>query len=164
MAVEGLALAQLAPGRLAAQLAIYLGWVRARVLGATLVALAFVGPSFLMFLALSALYLRYGGLPWMDARGDGRGAFRCCLDRAPLDGIGTISGWLGDRRRLCRHSASGLAGPHTDRFCARAPNGEFRAVAGAIPGRHRGRSRRDADRRVGWTSSRVRRTAWRGPC
>ena len=34
---EGLALAQLAPGPLAAQLAIYLGWVRGRVLGATLV-------------------------------------------------------------------------------------------------------------------------------
>jgi chromate transporter len=45
--VEGLALAQLAPGPLAAQLAIYLGWVRARVLGATLVGLAFVLPSFL---------------------------------------------------------------------------------------------------------------------
>ena len=41
---EGLALAQLAPGPLAAQLAMYLGWVRARALGATLVALAFVGP------------------------------------------------------------------------------------------------------------------------
>ena len=38
--LEGLALAQLAPGPLAAQLAIYLGWVRARNLGATLVALA----------------------------------------------------------------------------------------------------------------------------
>src|SRR5256712_13060868 len=34
---EGLAFAQLAPGPLAAQLAIYLGWVRGRVLGATLV-------------------------------------------------------------------------------------------------------------------------------
>src|SRR5262245_45456715 len=45
---QGLALAQLAPGPLAAQLAIYLGWVRARVLGATLVALAFVLPSFVM--------------------------------------------------------------------------------------------------------------------
>ena len=54
---EGLALAQLAPGPLAAQLAIYLGWVRAGVLGATLVAVAFVLPSFLMVLALSALYL-----------------------------------------------------------------------------------------------------------
>src|SRR6186713_1072801 len=51
--VEGLALAQLAPGPLAAQLAIYLGWVRARALGATLVAFAFVLPSFLMVLAIS---------------------------------------------------------------------------------------------------------------
>jgi chromate transporter len=67
--VEGLALAQLAPGPLAAQLAIYLGWVRGRVLGATLVGLAFVLPSFLMVLALAALYLRFGGMTWM------RGAF-----------------------------------------------------------------------------------------
>lgn len=63
---EGVALAQLAPGPLAAQLAIYLGWVRARLLGATLVGVAFVLPSFLMVLALSALYLRYGGLSWMQ--------------------------------------------------------------------------------------------------
>src|SRR3954449_12397729 len=45
---EGLALAQLAPGPLAAQLAIYLGYVHYRILGATLVGLAFVLPSFLM--------------------------------------------------------------------------------------------------------------------
>src|SRR5215207_4656908 len=51
--LEGLALAQLAPGPLAAQLAIYLGWVRGRVLGATLVGLAFVIPSFFMVLILS---------------------------------------------------------------------------------------------------------------
>src|SRR5215470_10375964 len=63
--LEGLALAQLAPGPLAAQLAIYLGWVRGRVLGATAVAIAFILPSFLMVLALSAFYLRFGGLPWM---------------------------------------------------------------------------------------------------
>ena len=66
---EGLALAQLAPGPLAAQLAIYLGWVRRGPLGATLVGLAFVAPSFVMVLGLSAAYVRYGGLPWM------RGAF-----------------------------------------------------------------------------------------
>src|SRR5258705_12893969 len=60
--VEGLALAQLAPGPLAAQLAIYLGWVRSGVLGATLVSLAFVLPSFLMVLALSAFCVRFGGL------------------------------------------------------------------------------------------------------
>ena len=50
---EGLALAQLAPGPLAAQLAIYLGWLDHGVLGATLVAVAFVLPSFLMVLVLS---------------------------------------------------------------------------------------------------------------
>jgi len=71
---QGLALAQLAPGPLAAQLAIYLGWVRARVLGATLVALAFVLPSFVMVLALSALYVRFGGLPWMQGVFYGIGA------------------------------------------------------------------------------------------
>src|SRR5437868_138574 len=72
--VEGLALAQLAPGPLAAQLAIYLGWVRGRVLGATLVGFAFVLPSFVMVLALSALYLRFGGLPWMQGAFYGIGA------------------------------------------------------------------------------------------
>ena len=62
---EGLALAQLAPGPLAAQLAIYLGWVRGGVAGATLSGVAFVAPSFAMVLALSAAYVRFGGLPWM---------------------------------------------------------------------------------------------------
>jgi chromate transporter len=64
--LEGLALAQLMPGPLAAQLAMYLGWVRARVLGASLVAFFFVFPSWLMVLALSLLYVRYGGLGWMQ--------------------------------------------------------------------------------------------------
>ena len=72
--LEGLALAQLAPGPLAAQLAIYLGWVRARVLGATLVSLAFVGPSFVMVLVISALYVAYGGLSWMQGMFYGIGA------------------------------------------------------------------------------------------
>jgi chromate transporter len=71
---EGLSLAQLAPGPLAAQLAIYLGWVRAGNLGATLAGLAFVGPSLLMVLALSAAYVRFGGLPWMQGVFYGVGA------------------------------------------------------------------------------------------
>ena len=71
---EGLALAQLAPGPLAAQLAIYLGWLRYGVLGATLVALAFVLPSFVMVLVLAALYLAYGGLSWMQGAFYGIGA------------------------------------------------------------------------------------------
>jgi chromate transporter len=72
--LEGLALAQLAPGPLAAQLAIYLGYTRAGVLGATAVGVAFVLPSFLMVLGLSAAYVRFGGLPWMQGMFYGIGA------------------------------------------------------------------------------------------
>src|SRR6185436_3043163 len=61
------ALAQLAPGPLAAQLAIYLGFVHYKVLGATLAGIAFVIPSFLMVVALGWAYVRYGGLSWMQA-------------------------------------------------------------------------------------------------
>ncbi|MBW3127093.1 chromate efflux transporter [Hymenobacter profundi] len=71
---EGLALAQIAPGPLAAQLAIHLGYVHYRLLGATLVGLAFVLPSFLMVLALSVAYTAHGGLPWMQAVFYGVGA------------------------------------------------------------------------------------------
>ncbi len=71
---QGLALAQLAPGPLAAQLAIYLGWIRGGVTGATLVGVAFVLPSFVMVIAISALYLRYGGLTWMQGAFYGIGA------------------------------------------------------------------------------------------
>src|SRR2546421_3506198 len=71
---EGLALAQLSPGPLAAQLAMYLGYVRYRILGATLVGLAFVWPSFLMVVALGWLYMLYGGLSWMQAVFYGVGA------------------------------------------------------------------------------------------
>ncbi len=72
--LEGLALAQLAPGPLAAQLAIYLGYIRAGLFGATGVGVAFVLPSFLMVLLLSAAYVRFGGLPWMQGMFYGIGA------------------------------------------------------------------------------------------
>jgi chromate transporter len=72
--VEGLAFAQLCPGPLAAQLAMYLGWIRAGFVGATLVSLAFVGPSFVMVLTLAALYLRFEGLSWMQGAFYGIGA------------------------------------------------------------------------------------------
>ncbi len=72
--VKGLALAQLAPGPLAAQLAIYLGWARGGIPGATLVALAFVLPSFVMVMAISVAYVRFGGLAWMQAAFYGIGA------------------------------------------------------------------------------------------
>ena len=71
---EGLALAQLAPGPLAAQLAIYLGYVHYRILGATLVGITFVLPSFLMVVALGWAYVRFGGLTWMQSVFYGVGA------------------------------------------------------------------------------------------
>ena len=71
---EGLALAQLMPGPLAAQLSIYLGFVHYRIVGATLVGVAFVLPSFIMVVALGALYVAYGGIGWMLAVFYGVGA------------------------------------------------------------------------------------------
>ena len=71
---EGLTLAQLMPGPLAAQLAIYLGYVHYKVAGATLVGIAFVLPSFLMVVALGWAYAAYGGLSWMQAVFYGVGA------------------------------------------------------------------------------------------
>jgi chromate transporter len=89
---EGLALAQLAPGPLAAQLAIYLGYIHYHIVGATLVGLAFVLPSFVMVVALGMAYVAYGGLQWMQAVFYGVGA--CVID----------AGRLLWRRRMChRH-------------------------------------------------------------
>jgi len=71
---EGMALSQLAPGPLAAQLSIYIGYVHYHILGATLVGLAFVFPSFLMVLGISWAYVSFGGIPWMQAIFYGVGA------------------------------------------------------------------------------------------
>jgi chromate transporter len=71
---EGLALSQLMPGPLAAQLMIYLGFVHYRVTGATLAGIAFVLPSFAMVVALGAAYVAYGGITWMQAVFYGLGA------------------------------------------------------------------------------------------
>ncbi len=59
-------MAQLAPGPLAAQLGIYIGFVHYGLFGATLVGLAFVLPSFIMVVGLGAAYRAYSGLPWMS--------------------------------------------------------------------------------------------------
>src|SRR6266550_1288799 len=72
--LEGLAFAQLSPGPLAAQLAMYLGWLRAGITGATLVAVAFILPSFLMVLGVAALYVHFGSLSWIQGMFYGIGA------------------------------------------------------------------------------------------
>jgi chromate transporter len=62
-----LALAQIMPGPLAAQTAIAIGYFEGGILGATLIGLGFVLPSFLMVVAISVAYVAYGGLWWMQA-------------------------------------------------------------------------------------------------
>ncbi len=89
---EGLALAQLMPGPLAAQLAMYLGYVHHRIVGATVAGIAFVLPSFVMVVAIGWAYLRYGGLPWMQAVFYGVGA--------AVVGIIAISAWKLTRRNV----------------------------------------------------------------
>src|SRR5579864_8197956 len=89
---EGLTLAQLMPGPLAAQLAIYLGYVHYRIAGATLVGVSFVLPSFLMVVALGWAYRSYGGLSWMQAVFYGVGA--------SVIGIITISAYKLTRKTI----------------------------------------------------------------
>src|SRR5947208_8581849 len=72
--IEGLAFSQLSPGPLAAQLAMYIGWLRAGPIGATLVGIAFVLPSFLMAVVVAALYVHFGSLPWIQGMFYGIGA------------------------------------------------------------------------------------------
>jgi chromate transporter len=62
-----LALAQIMPGPLAAQVAIAIGYFEAGIAGATLAGIAFVLPSFLMVVGISLVYVAYGGLWWMQA-------------------------------------------------------------------------------------------------
>lgn len=64
---DGLAFAQLLPGPLAAQIAIYFGYKKGKILGATIVGIAFILPSFLMVLALAYFYVRHRDLSWINA-------------------------------------------------------------------------------------------------
>ena len=89
---EGLALAQLAPGPLAAQLAIYIGYVNYKIIGATMAGVAFVLPSFLMVVILGYAYIQFGGLPWMQSVFYGIGA--------AVIGIIAISGFKLSKKTL----------------------------------------------------------------
>ncbi len=72
--LQGLAFCQLSPGPLAAQLAIYLGWLHKGVLGGTLAGIAFILPSFLMVVVLAAFYVKFGSLHWIHGMFYGIGA------------------------------------------------------------------------------------------
>jgi chromate transporter len=97
---DGLALAQLAPGPLAAQLGIFLGYVHYRILGATLCGLAFVLPSFLMVVLLGMAYKLFGGLPWMQAIFYGVGA--------AVVGIITISSYKLSEKSISKFTGKAI--------------------------------------------------------
>ncbi len=63
--IQGLAFSKLCPGPLGTQLAIYLGWVKAKTLGATQVMLAFIFAPFCIILGIAILYVEFKGLPWV---------------------------------------------------------------------------------------------------
>ncbi len=65
--LNGVALGQTMPGPLAAQVAMWVGFLRKGAWGALAVAAAFVLPSFLLVLALAYFYVRAQGLPWVQA-------------------------------------------------------------------------------------------------
>jgi len=97
---DGLALAQLAPGPLAAQLSIYMGYIHYKVLGATLAGLAFVLPSFIMVVAIGVAYKMFGGLPWMQAIFYGVGA--------AVVGIIAISSYRLSERSVSKFTISAI--------------------------------------------------------
>src|SRR5688572_22345438 len=98
---EGLALAQLAPGPLAAQLGIYLGYVHYKLTGATLCGLAFVLPSFVMVVLIGIAYKLFGGLPWMQAVFYGVGA--------AVVGIITISSYRLTEKSISKFNVKSIA-------------------------------------------------------
>ncbi len=65
--LNGVALGQTMPGPLAAQVAMWVGFLQRGALGALAIAAAFVLPSFLIVVALGFFYVRYQGLPWVQA-------------------------------------------------------------------------------------------------
>ncbi|MDE2025035.1 MAG: chromate efflux transporter [Patescibacteria group bacterium] len=90
--LRGLTLSQLAPGPLAAQLAIYIGFVKARILGATVAGIAFVLPSFLMVLIISILYSQFSNLVFVRSALHGIGA--------AVIGIIAVSGYTLTKRNM----------------------------------------------------------------
>jgi chromate transporter len=64
---EGLALCQVLPGPASTQLGIYIGYLKGGVSGAVLSGLSFILPAYLILIALSALYWKYGNVPQVSS-------------------------------------------------------------------------------------------------
>src|SRR5256714_8911550 len=60
--LDGVALGQTMPGPLAAQVAMWVGYLKRGAFGALAAAFAFIAPSFLMVSVVAALYAHYSGL------------------------------------------------------------------------------------------------------
>jgi chromate transporter len=65
--LNGVALGQTMPGPLAAQVAMWIGFLQRGALGAFLVSLPFILPSFFVVLTIAFFYVRYQGLDWVQA-------------------------------------------------------------------------------------------------
>ena len=65
--LDGVALGQTMPGPLAAQVVMWLGFLRAGTLGALAASAAFIAPSFTLVLAVAVAYAHYQGLPVVQA-------------------------------------------------------------------------------------------------
>lgn len=61
--LDGVAIAQILPGPLAAQVAMWVGYLKRGALGALAVAAAFIAPSFLFVFVVAGFYAHYSGLP-----------------------------------------------------------------------------------------------------
>ncbi len=65
--VQGLAFSQMMPGPLAAQLAMWIGYIRHGALGASLIGIVFILPTYLIVLVISFFYVKYHGLALVQA-------------------------------------------------------------------------------------------------
>jgi chromate transporter len=65
--LDGVALGQTMPGPLAAQVAMWVGYLNRGAWGALAVAAAFIGPAFIIVVVVGALYVQFSGLPLVQA-------------------------------------------------------------------------------------------------
>ena len=65
--LNGVALGQTMPGPLAAQVTMWVGYLRRGALGALMTAVPFILPSFVLVLSIAFFYVRYEGLEWLQA-------------------------------------------------------------------------------------------------
>lgn len=64
---QGVALAATLPGPLAAQVAMWIGYLRQGFWGCTVASIAFIGPPFLLVLILASVYVRFEEASWIRA-------------------------------------------------------------------------------------------------